>query len=737
MKLYLLLLFACFSLSALRAQDFRLVDAREDQLLIEHQLRETAFQYRTFQQQDWIDFSQSHAVTLLSEAAPCLPRFSESLVIPDRGQTQLIVEYDAYYDIADARVLPSKGNLKRNTDPETIPYAFGAAYGTDAFFPGKLAETSSPFLARDTRGITVTFYPYQYNPVTQVLRVYTNLRVRLATNQKEKGMNENRFAHPASNNPLIQNLFLNGNKQAKYTPLGEAGAMLVICPDAYQEAIQPFVQWKTQKGIAVSVVSTAETGTTDAGIKAWMQNYYSTHHDLLYVLLVGDHADIPAHSYGITSDNEELWSDSYYAQLAGSDYYPEVFVGRFSGNAAQIATMVTRTLEYEKNPAPGNWMTKAIGLGSGEGAGFGDDGEPDWQHLRNIRSKLMNFSYSDVYEFYDGSRGGSDVNGNPNAAVIVPAINDGVGLFNYCGHGDINLCVTGNFTSSNIANATNNGKYPFVVSVACNNGTFTLGSCISEVWLREMNADTPAGAIAACGSSILMSWAPPMQTQDEMAELISEAYPSNRKSTLGGLFYNSQMSMLEKYPEEEGIEVIQTWVFFGDPSVEFRNRETADLTVTHENLVPPATTSLQAHCNVEGAVLALTQNDVLLGKSTVENGLVSFTFPALISEAPLLVTGTKQNYRSYQGNITVGTLNTALSVYPNPASAVLNIDFLPEGEQSQISLVDFSGKTVRKILVSGTAMSHTELQTQGIATGIYQLIIQTGSAEYIRKVVIL
>jgi gingipain R len=736
MKFYTLLLGIAISAASLHAQDFRLLDAQEDRLLIGHELRETAFSYRSIQQQNWIDFGRSHAVTTLEKAAPCLPRFSESVVIPDRGNAQLVVEYDSYYDIAGARVLPAKGNLKRNVDPESVPYTFGAAYQTDAFFPGTLAKASDPFLVRDVRGLTVTFYPYQYNPVTQVLRVYKNLRVRVVTDKTTLGINESKAAHDAPNNPQLKKMFLNGDPGLKYTPRGESGSMLVICPDAFRDQIQPLVQWKIQKGIPVSVVSTTETGTIDADIKSWLQTYYSTHEDLLYVLLVGDHADIPAHSYGI-SDNEELWSDSYYAQLAGSDYYPEIFVGRFSGNATQIATMVSRTLEYEKNPSAGNWMTKAIGLGSGEGDGYGDDGEPDWQHLRNIRSKLLNFSYTDVYEFYDGSRGGTDVAGNPNSTLIVPAVNDGIGLFNYCGHGDINLCVTGNFTSSNIANATNNGKYPFVISVACNNGTFTAGSCISEVWLRETNADTPAGAIAACGSSILMAWAQPMQTQDEMAELISEAYPTNRKSTLGGLFYNAQMSMLEKYPDNDGYEVIQTWLFFGDPSVEFRNRETADLTATHVSHIPLSTSALTVNCNVEGALIALTQNDVLIGKGFAAGGQAEISCSALTEEAPLLVTATKQNYRAYQGHVIIGTANTALSVYPNPASALVNIDFLPESAQSQITLTDFSGKVIRTLSVSATEMNHTELSTKGIATGIYQLTITTGSSQYMRKVMIL
>ena len=57
-----------------------------------------------------------------------------------------------------------------------------------------------------------------------------------------------------------------------------------------------------------------------------------------------------------------------------------------------------------------------------------------------------------------------------------------------------------------------------------------------------------------------MAWAEPMQTQDEMADIIAETYPTNKKATLGGLFYNSQMSVLDDYNNSTTAkEVMQTW----------------------------------------------------------------------------------------------------------------------------------------------------------------------------------
>ena len=61
---------------------------------------------------------------------------------------------------------------------------------------------------------------------------------------------------------------------------------------------------------------------------------------------------------------------------------------------------------------------------------------------------------------------------------------------------------------------------PFILSVACNNGTFTNGTCFGEAWLRATNGGQPTGAIATYMSYISQSWDPPMCGQDEVVDLL-------------------------------------------------------------------------------------------------------------------------------------------------------------------------------------------------------------------------
>jgi gingipain R len=530
----------------------------------------------------------------------------------------------------------------------------------------------------------------------------------------------------------------------RYTPVDESGDMLIISSDGFTDEIANLAAWKTQSGIRTTIVNMTTVGSTDIDIKNYITTFYAANPNLVFVLLVGDHAQVPSHTYGL-SGGEQLWSDSYYGQMTGgaNDYYPELFVGRLSGASSnQITTQVNRILEYEKNPAAGDWMTKAIGLASDEGQGIGDDGEPDWQHARNIRTVLMNYGYTQVHEFYDGSHGGEDAAGNPNSTIILPSVNAGVGLFNYTGHGAENVCVTGNFSSTNVNTATNNGYYPFVISVACNNGTFTSGTCISEAWSWADNAGTPAGAIAACGSSILMAWAEPMQTQDEMAAIIAENYPTNKKATLGGLFYNSQMSVLEDYSNSTTArEVMQTWVMFGDPSVLFRNKVTMNMVVSHVSNVPLGTTSVVINCDIDGALVTIVQNGQIIGQGQASGGIATISSTALSSNLPLTVTAVKQNYKPYQGIITVAdgpagledALFEQLSIYPNPATDAITISWNAGLEVENVRILDVSGKEVSL----ATAIENgANLNIATLSSGMYIVRVETKSQSRSYRIVV-
>ncbi|MBI1837397.1 MAG: T9SS type A sorting domain-containing protein [Flavobacteriia bacterium] len=733
------------------AQNFKLLQSNENQIEIEHLLAEKGNEFVTINNEQYISYSKNHKITTKTLGSPELPMFSESVVVPNKGAVTINVEHDGYVEYSNVNIAPSKGSLKRNVNPNDVPFTFGAAYNQNEFYPGVLAYNNEPFNIRSTRGTSITIYPYQYNPVTKILRIYQNIRVSVTTNPAISGLNEieGNSVNNDEFNQVYENTYINHTDlQQRYTQVNEIGEMLIICPESLVTQIQPLADWKNQKGIKTTIATLTTTGNTSAAIKTYIQNYYTNNPSLIYILLVGDHADVPSYTYG-NNGTDELWSDTYYAQLTGgtTDLHPDAFIGRFSGNSSQIVTMVNRTLEYEKNPASGDWMTRAIGIGSDLGDGIGDEGEADWQHERNLRTKLLAFGYTNVDELYDGNHTGADASGDPTAANVVTSINGGAGLFNYTGHGDDDLIYTSNFTTTNINAATNNGKYPFVVSVACNNGKFTAGNCISEGWLRSSNGTGPKGAIASVGSSILMAWAEPMQTQDEIVDILTGQYPSNHKTTIGGLFYNSQISMLDQYNNTSSQEVMKTWVMFGDPSTLFRDKLTQSITASHVSSTPMGTTSITVNCAVEGALICITQNNIILGTGTISGGTVVITIAAVTNSTSLLVTATHQNYAIYQGNIVISGSSNSLSelnqmanikIYPNPNNGVLYVEnALSEDLEYTINVRNQVGQILYSEKFNGCVHITKTINLSNFSKGQYFIEIENSKNEKVEKIIVL
>jgi hypothetical protein len=323
-----------------------------------------------------------------------------------------------------------------------------------------------------------------------------------------------------------------------------------------------------------------------------------------------------------------------------------------------VQTQVNRTVTYERDPQAGaDWYKKGIGIGSEYGVG--DDGEYDYQHIRNIRSLLMNFTYSYVDEFYGGSQGGNDSPGEPSTTMVSNALNEGRSIINYCGHGSATSWGTTGFSNSNVNTLTNDNKLPFITSVACNNGEFDDTTCFGEAWLRATHNGQPTGAIGAYMSSISQSWDPPMEAQDEFNNILVGLYENNTKTTYGALCFNGAMSMIDDYGAD-GIAMADTWIVFGDPSVQVRTDIPATMVVTHDSFIPNGAETFEVDvAGVPNALCAISSDGELLGNGYSDqtgHAIIQFFSPISISgDVQLVVTGF--NTIPYMATLTVGEPN--------------------------------------------------------------------------------
>ena len=590
---------------------------------------------------------------ILETGAPDLPKMTVSLVIPDQAGMSFRIVSSNYRDYPDLLIAPSKGVIMRETDPSGVPFQFGTWYSADKFYPGTLCDTRDPYIIRDVRGQTLIAYPFQYNPVTKILRVYYDLTIELykstenginplQNNNKEKSISQDFL-------PVYQHQFAN-LPALRYTPLNEYGNLLVICYGPFMNAMQPYIAWKQAEGYHTEIINKDSIGTTAAMIKSYIANYYASK-GLTHVLLVGDAPQIPTNTGGGLGGP----SDNAYGYIVGNDHYADVFVGRFSAETeAQVLTQVQRTLDYEENPQflSDDWYTSVIGIGSDQGPG--DDNEMDYEHIRNQQTKLLGYTYTMNPELFDGSQGGNDAAGNPTPAMVVTEVNNGASLLLYTGHGSKTSWGTSGFSNSNVNQLTNTGKLPFIWSVACVNGDFSSGTaCFAEAWMRASQGGQPTGAIAFLGSTINQSWNSPMEGQDAMTDILIESDSNNIKRTFAGLSINGCMRMIDNYGSD-GANMADTWTIFGDPTIMVRTAVPQPMNVAFDTMLFVGDSLIAVYCGVNSARVTATLGNTMLATSLVVNDTAILTFPALTMPYDTIhLVVTAYNMVPYQSHVAV------------------------------------------------------------------------------------
>jgi hypothetical protein len=682
--------------------------------------------------------------TLLETGLPQLPRVARSIMIPDDARMAVRVLDREFQDLPSLPVAPSKGNLLRTVDPETVPYAFDEFYQTDAWYPADVVSHADPYILRDYRGMAVLFHPLQYNPASHTLRVTTYLKVEIVSagvgqvNVMERLGPRGKLSRDFEQ--IYDDRFMNF-ALTRYVSVGEQGEMLVITYDDFRTAMEPFVQWKNEMGMRTRMFDVSDAGSTPVEIKQFMRAYRDTVPDLVYVLLVGDGPQVPPmHVAGDASDPR-------YSLMDGDDTYPELLVGRFSAQTpAQVETQVLRSIEYEKYPQAGaSWYHKGVGIASDEGPG--DDGEMDWEHVENIRTDLMNYTYTLVDQIYDPGASSSQVTN---------ALNSGRSIINYCGHGSTVSWGTTGFSTTRVNQLTNDNMLPFIFDVACVNGNFEDYTCFAEAWMRATNGSTgdPTGAIGIYASSVNQSWNPPMVAQDEMNDLLV----ADAKRTFGSLCYNGSCQMMDEHPGIDGGDMFKTWHVFGDPSLRVRTDTPTAMSATHEGSMSSRSTVYTVTVpGVEGALCGLSFNGEFIGSAFTDfTGVAVIDIEAALPEdEDILLTVTGYNRMPVFESVSVtadtevasrGSTQGSLALignHPNPFNPITTVSFsVPTVSEVRIDIYSVTGQHVRSLAEQTYEAGTHQIVWDGrgsdgavLPAGVYLCRLKAGDAVMTHKMV--
>ena len=622
------------------------------------------------------------AVSTAHAGEPDMPMTGIPVLIGDQARMSIRVVDAQYMDFEGIEVAPSKGDFPRTVHPDDVPYTYGACYSEDAFFPANNVGLYEPYIIRDFRGQNMVVYPFAYNPATKTLRVYYNMTVEM---YKVDDHGENVIESRRSNvvkmdadfKSVYQRHFINYEAAMnRYTPLDEEGDLLIICYDNFISSMTDFVNWKKTRGVNTTIVGTSTAGSSYTAIKNYIQSQYNANNNITHVLLVGDVAQIPGYSYSGGGSSYSGLGDNAYGQIVGSDIYNDVFIGRFSASSAsRVSTQVQRVITYERDlTTSDSWLQIGEGISRKEG-GSGHNNEDDYQHINNIRTDLLNYGYTTVYQRYANLSGYDG-----SSATISSDINSGVGIINYANHGQETAWGANStgyiyYSNSHVNALTNNNKLPFIWSVACLVGKYDHSSdCFAEAWMNATNGSNPTGAIGTLMSYISQPWIPPMWAQDECVDILVESYSSNIKHTWGGTSINGLMGIFDHYStsEQQAVGTYQAWILYGDPTLMLRTKTPQAMNVTHTGTIAPsATTYSVTVSNGSGAVATITDaNHNILGRGTVSGTSVSIPISGNLTpntELTLCVFGF--NKQTYLGTINVvGGTQYTITTQANPTA---------------------------------------------------------------------
>ncbi|MCK4287736.1 MAG: hypothetical protein KAW86_00905, partial [Bacteroidales bacterium] len=563
-----------------------------------------------------------------------LPFIHAAVQLPAKKNVDIIItglDYEEYS--LEHPMLPSRGVIYRDQDPSTIPYIIDPRSIVDNWYPENLATNTEPYIIKDVRGTTVYVYPFQYNAKQKVLRVYKKVKVELVENNTTpvNPLNVEAYKILREMDAIYNSVFINYGFNRDDLTIAEYGDILVICTSRDETVIDPYIQWKKEKGYNV----TKEVVSTGTMVKTLIQNTYNQNNDLLYIQLVGDWADIKSETSGGSPMDPQLGC------VVGTDDHPDICIGRISANSTgEVTIQVNKIIDYEKNPEMGaGWYKTATGIASSQGPG--DDNELDYEHNDTIWvNKLNPFTFNSYNAIYD-----------PSASIpdVTNAVEAGTSIINYTGHGSSTSWGTTGFSSSNVANLTNGNKLPWIVSVACFNGVFHEGTCFAEAWLRHDGG----GAVMMLAATIGQPWDPPMRGQDYFMDIMIGGYDydihptqngintNEQRTSLGAIVFNGLVLMTTESGTSSDWETAKTWTTFGDPSMQVRTDTPADLILSNEVImvgIPFTTTVTTASGPVERAMVTISQGDDFFTGITDVTGTVTINHSLLPGDALMVVT---------------------------------------------------------------------------------------------------
>lgn len=508
----------------------------------------------------------------LKKGYPELRKISTFLAMPYARASRIEIVDAQYAQIDDIRLLPSKGMLTRDVNPKDVPYEFNEeVYGKDVFYPAddQLVSVSKPFVMRDVAGVRAQIIPFQYNDEKKVLKVLKSVTLRVQVPASRNSSVRVNYTASQEFEKLYSSVFLNYSspvsRSRAYNAPEVKNNLLVIAYDDFYDTTKALVNWKRKIGFDVDFKKLSEIVSGNEDAEYAIQNYIGQKYqagELTHVMFIGDIEHIPCKSGLYEGAN----SDNMYVKLAGADNIPDAFTSRISvKNNTQLAAIIAKTIKYEKEPQAGAaWYKQGLAIASNQG------NPKDYERAEELNTALENdLGFTHIARCYEPEYYGTSHGYNDDKSVIFDAVNQGVSMINYIGHGSEYSWVTSGFNTSDAGNVDNGMKLPVIWSVACVNGALQKDTCFAESWIRSGD-ENGGGCIGIAAASTNMAWVPPCVWQQE---IVNNQYSKKLHETADVANLYGMLKCMEEYGvnnSDYGNQLVEQVIYFGDGTVNIR-----------------------------------------------------------------------------------------------------------------------------------------------------------------------
>lgn len=280
-----------------------------------------------------------------------------------------------------------------------------------------------------------------------------------------------------------------------------------------------------------------------------------------YAVLVGDGSFDPRNNWGIASPRDPIpvylsaapfeycAQDNWFGTVDGSDFLPDVQIGRFPFTTqGQMTSAVAKIIGFENAATNASWRKKALLVADD------NDGINNFKAASelDVKPHLTSLSFTLTTSYLDDQAGQTAI----NRAVVTNTINSGVWAVNYFGHGGPSLWGTG-FDTGHVAQLQNT-TWPFFTVMTCENGAFAnpTNECMAEVILER----NQRGASATLSASAL--------SLQSAAEHYADGFYSHFSNNVPRLRIGDAISsgLLELWSFSPGSQELLFYNLFGDPA---------------------------------------------------------------------------------------------------------------------------------------------------------------------------